>query len=88
MNGCLIYPTHCHFMTDKTNNTVNALPKITMLVPPRVVSMMTGCERAELKTADVVTLVYVDGSEESAPVPNRHALDFFGLVSAVQSQRK
>ena len=62
-----------------------------MLVPPRIVEMMSGVKYAELE-GDICILTYTDGSKESAPTTanqwNDAGDNFFSLVSHVQSFRK
>lgn len=59
---------------------------VTMLVPPIILTDLTGVKYIRLNKTKT-TLVYVDGSEESASV-NTEGMDFLNIVSAIQGKRK
>ena len=60
-------------------------------IPPHIVVLMTGVQHAKQVRDGSITLVYADGTEESAPCPDVELKDtdnFFGVVDLVQSRAR
>jgi hypothetical protein len=68
-----------------------AAGEVNLLVPPRIVAMMTGVQRATQDATGAITLLYDDFTQETArfamPPEMAEMENFFSVVSLVQSQR-
>lgn len=61
------------------------------ICPPRFQTLMCGCERAEQDNKGNITLIYTDGTTETAPFPERDIAEFesfFSIVGNVQDRAR